>query len=83
MLQPQITRIPAPGGSGRVPTGALQFQDDWPGLFIRGDDAIVLMCKIRHLVGRLGDHQDPVVCSALQSLTDMADLIERDVRVRR
>lgn len=23
-----------------MPTGAIQFQDDWPGLFLRGDTAI-------------------------------------------
>lgn len=26
----------------RIETGAIQFGDDWPGLFIRGDDALML-----------------------------------------
>lgn len=26
--------------SGRVETGRYQFDDDWPGLFIRGDDCM-------------------------------------------
>ena len=29
-----------PGQSERVETGAVQFGEDWPGLFIRGDNAI-------------------------------------------
>ena len=27
---------------GRVETGALQINDDWPGLFVRGDDCAML-----------------------------------------
>jgi hypothetical protein len=30
------------GSSERIETGALQFYDDWPGMFIRGDDCIWL-----------------------------------------
>ena len=29
-------------GKERVETGAVKFGDDWPGLFIRGDDAFYL-----------------------------------------
>jgi hypothetical protein len=43
-----ITQIPVPGNSALTPTGALQFQDDWPGLFIRGDDAIALLGELRY-----------------------------------
>jgi hypothetical protein len=81
MGTPQVTQIPLPGGSGRVPTGAMQFQDDWPGLFLRGDDAIMLMARIRTLVERLGEHEDPRVWSPLTSLAELADRIERDVVV--
>lgn len=41
-----ITKIPVPGGSGKIRTGAMQFQDDWPGLFIRGDDAAMISIHI-------------------------------------
>jgi hypothetical protein len=77
----RITQIPLPGGSGRIPTGAMQFQDDWPGLFIRGDDAIVLMVRIRHLLERLAEHEDTSVTWVLLHLRKLADLIERDVIV--
>ena len=78
----RITQIPFPGSSGATPTGALQFQNDWPGLFIRGDDAIVLHSRIRGLQQRLVDHPDVVVAAALLQLQEVADIIERDVIVR-
>jgi hypothetical protein len=77
----KITQIPFPGGSSSTPTGALQFKDDWPRLFIRGDDAIDLMLKIRHLSERLGEHEDVVVYGSLLHLNKIADIIERDVIV--
>jgi hypothetical protein len=79
----QITQIPVPGSSGQTPTGAIQFQDDWPGLFIRGDDAIILMSAIEQLRERLADHPDVIVASALNRLSRYADIIARDVVVRR
>lgn len=30
----------APLGSGRPETGPMQFGEDWPGVFIRGDNAL-------------------------------------------
>lgn len=57
----------------------MQFQDDWPGLFIRGDDAIALMSSIQQLQARLADHPDIVVALALSRLVPYADIIARDV----
>ncbi len=82
MAEPRIQQIPLAGGSGRVPTGAVQFQDDWPGLFVRGDDAIGLLCAIRQLAERVERQADPAIASALCRLEHVADIIERDVRVR-
>jgi hypothetical protein len=79
--KPRITQIPLPGGSGRIPTGALQFQGDWPGLFLRGDNAIALLYCIRSLSERLGSYADPVVRDAVLQLGQLADLIGRDVVV--
>jgi len=78
----RITQIPVPGSSGETPTGAMQFQDDWPGLFIRGDTAVSLHASIRGLQQRLADHPDVVVAAALIQLQQIADIIERDVIVR-
>lgn len=82
MSEHRITQIPVPGSSGQTPTGAMQFQDDWPGLFVRGDDAIMLMSAIVRLRERLADHPDVVVASALDQLARYADIIARDVIVR-
>jgi hypothetical protein len=82
MTRSRITQIPLPGGSCRVPTGALQFEDDWPGLFIRGDEALFLMTRIRYLVERLGNQTDPGIISVIVSLTKLADLVERDVKMQ-
>ena len=47
---------------GRVETGMLQIDDDWPGLFIRGDDCMqlkfliedyLLVHKIAEIEGRI------------------------------
>ena len=43
--------------SGRVETGPLQFGDDWPGLFIRGDDCLALAVSIRHVLEALKPEQ--------------------------
>ncbi len=32
----RILRIPFPGSSAQAPTGAIQFQDDWPGPTLEG-----------------------------------------------
>ncbi|MDZ7361364.1 MAG: hypothetical protein ONB46_11645 [candidate division KSB1 bacterium] len=52
---PHITRIPIPGRPDRIETGAIQFNDDWPGLFIRGDDAFALMRELKQLSKRIGN----------------------------
>jgi hypothetical protein len=79
---PRILQIPLPGGSGQAPTSAVQFRRDWPGLFVRGDDAIFLLrASIRQLQERLRNHPDVVVAGALHRLGQLADVIERDVIV--
>jgi len=80
--KPRILQVPMPGSSGETPTGAIQFENDWPGLFIRGDQAVVLLSRIRGLQERLASHPDAVVAAALIELGKIADLIERDVVVR-
>ena len=83
MITPRITQIPFPGSSGHTPTGPMQFQDDWPGLFVRGDDAIMLMGVIQELSRRLAEHPDPVVHSRLMHLSKYADIIAANVIVKR
>lgn len=38
----QVTKVPALPDGKRPETGPMQFGDDWPGVFIRGDNALFL-----------------------------------------
>ena len=60
----------------------MQFRDDWPGLFIRGDDAIFARAAIRQLQEHLASHPEVAVTNALHRLSQLADVIEREVMVR-
>jgi len=44
-----MTEIDLPGGSGKVPTGPMRFRGDWPGIFVRGDEALG-MARILHVI---------------------------------
>jgi hypothetical protein len=77
----KLLEIPLPGGSGRAETGAVQFKNDWPGLFIRGDAAIAMAFSIRQLETALAKCEDVAVASSLRRLLVIAEIIERDVKV--
>jgi hypothetical protein len=79
---PSITQIPRPAASPRVETGAVQFGGDWPGLFIRGDDAVFLAESIRQLAKGLPRIDDLQLGMAFGRLVELADVIERDVVVK-
>ena len=78
MAKSRITKIPVVGSSGDMTTGAMQFEDDWPGLFIRGDDAAFLLRDIRQVQDIL--HQK---CQQRlpRLLEEIANIIEQDVIV--
>lgn len=87
MINPtgKITQIALPASSGVTPTGAMQFKDDWPGLFIRGDEAISLMVNIRALCAEIEGTEFATnlrVFPALVQLRGLADLIDQDVRMK-
>ncbi len=79
MAERRITKIPFPGGSGRTPTGAMQFENDWPGLFIRGDNAVPLANAIRRIEEKVKGSPDFVFEAILLDLIPIAEIIERDV----
>lgn len=64
------------GPNPRVETGAVRFGDDWPGLFIRGDDAFYVMQGVQQLIREYGE---PSVISPLYRLKCLAETIRRDV----
>lgn len=47
-----IRKLPAPEDGKRVETGPVQFGDDWPGYFFRGDDA----ARLRHTLEVVGKY---------------------------
>jgi hypothetical protein len=57
----------------------MQFQDDWPGMFLRGDSALPVMIAIRRLQRFLWDCDDLEIASAMAVLGSLADTIDRDV----
>ena len=73
----------------RMETGMMQFEGDWPGLFIRGDDAIGLMASVRAVL-EFAEKSLPSlpparlveVATYLNRLSEIADLIDRDVVVK-
>ena len=45
-----IRTLPVGPDEERVETGAVKFGDDWPGLFVRGDDAFQLAQAIKDVL---------------------------------
>ena len=80
--KPNILQIPLKGGSGYAPSGPVQFQGDWPGVFIRGDHAIALAASIRHIARCLGNDSSDDTLDALERLAWLERTIEQDVDTR-
>ena len=78
--KPRITQITVPNELERVPTGAVQFNDDWPGLFIRGDEAFALMLELKEALKTLEEQNDRQCRTHL--IGNIVSLIEQDVIVR-
>jgi hypothetical protein len=52
-MKPQ--QLPAWPMEGRAETGVIQFGDDWPGIFIRGDNALSFAFMIREAMPEFRD----------------------------
>ena len=62
--------LPTWSGPGERPeTGAMQFGDDWPGVFIRGDDAMHYAMSLRAFLN--GYDNDVPTRSALVGFIDL------------
>ncbi|MHC4215534.1 MAG: hypothetical protein ACYSWP_19410 [Planctomycetota bacterium] len=77
--------LPERGDNPRVETGAVQFGNDWPGLFIRGDNAAELMMHIRQIAKAVeeGCEKDLMLKLAMDNLLSIADEIDENVIVKR
>lgn len=63
----------------RMESGVVQFGDDWPGVFLRGDDAFLYAQQVRHAIELLllAEPAEPILCGMLRNL--MAELLAADV----
>lgn len=76
-------QLPASPSGNRVETGGVRFGDDWPGLFIRGDDAMDAMADIRTVVGLALPQLPNENAGAVGRLLDLGRLIRNEVDVRK
>lgn len=63
-----VTRIERPEGN-RVESGVVQFGEDWPGVFIRGDEALALA----HMI--LSSQQSGFLPKGNQTLQTVVDAL--------
>lgn len=63
----------------RLESGVVQFGDDWPGVFFRGDDAFHYAQQVRHGLEILIAERptEAILCAMLRNL--MAELLAADV----
>lgn len=68
----EIRKLPAQ--AERVETGPVQFGDDWPGVFIRGDNAAYYAMLLGQVIA--GQVSDPITLAVLEGLRrDLASAI--------
>lgn len=60
----------------RVETDALQFNDDLPGVFIRGDNALFYAMQLRHVVKYVEESADHIDFYALNTTKKLIDLLD-------
>jgi hypothetical protein len=77
------SRSPSEGSkhmrTGRVETGRMEFSDDWPGVFIRGDDALSFALSLRtllHEAEKWGSDLHANEVTALSRISELAALLE-------
>jgi hypothetical protein len=78
----RIQHLPAPTEQPRVETGTVQFGDDWPGLFLRGDDCMALVADIRRMFEEISK-SGVAALGAGAKLGELMEAIEEGVIVPR
>jgi hypothetical protein len=77
----QLRNLPAPNdGQGRVETGPVRFGDDWPGTFIRGDNAFYYAMSLRQVIHglktALPDHYQAGLAIQISAIEGLASDLE-------
>lgn len=57
----------------RVETGPVQFGDDWPGIFIRGDNSLYYARVLSMLLESYGTALSPLMCAELEGLRGLLE----------
>lgn len=68
-------------GEAPAKSGAIQFCEDCPGLFLRGEDCIGLSTAIQRLLETIGPdttQRNPTLLESLLILSELREMIERD-----
>lgn len=68
--------------SNRVETGVLQFNDDWPGVFIRGDNAFFYKLQLTSILKLAEQHPQSFDFVTIGSLKSLVDLLDSCVTVK-
>lgn len=55
----------------RAETGPMQFGDDWPGVFVRGDNAMYYATILRQIVDNPEMAKEPLEKAMLKNLADL------------
>lgn len=66
--QKRVIMLQAPNDLRRVETGTVQFGDDWPGVFIRGDNAAYYSMALDSL---MNGNTDPMTIGVLCGLNEL------------
>lgn len=71
-----MRKLPEPQDNlGRVETGTTQFGDDWPGVFIRGDNAMGMVQDIEMALVTMrfvtNDFQGRLIIQGLEQIRDL------------
>lgn len=59
----------------RIETGPVQFNDDWPGVFIRGDNALFYGMALKSLLAMLKDEKEVDIMLTVSPLYGLAELL--------
>ena len=80
-IKADLSELPCPFGTrshaDRVETGALQINDDWPGTFIRGDNAFAYVMYLNQAISILEkmDDRENMDIFLLQTLKDLVAVL--------
>lgn len=79
-IKPKNIRV-FPAESQRIETGVVQFGNDWPGIFIRGDRAIYLAFILsQYLVETNSSSIGAVVLRSLVNLLNECNTIPKNIK---